>query len=283
MKKSKRIVAIALTAALAASLTACSGKQDAAAAIQAATKKMNAVKSMDAIMTMDMDISAAGESMTISTTMDMTSFSDPAKIRADISVDMGVLGSLDMTMYAEESDGNYTLYTGIDGQWESQTVTAEEFGQYDAQSSMNLYLDSADEFAFAGTEDLASGTSDKYTGLIKGESLEKVLLASGALSSIGSFGIGADTEELFSDLGDIPVTVWVDQTSGYPVRYEMNMSEVMQKIMAKAMETTGSDEAQDMSVSVITTLECSNFDNTTDFTIPAEALAAASSVPSSNK
>lgn len=275
MKKSKWGSAVALAAALVVSLTACTGgSKDASATVQAAAKKMQEVKSMDAVMTMEMDMSVAGESLAISTIMNSTSFTDPLKCWVDLSMDMGTLGNMDMTVYAEESGENYTLYTGMDGQWVVQDVTAEELGQYDAHSSMDIYLENSSNFTSAGTEELAGGTADKYTGVIKGKSIKQALQASGALNNLGALTMGADTEDLFSDLGDMPITIWVDQASGYPVRYEMDMSEIMQKLMSDAMSATSSD-SENPEISLTMSIECSNFNNATDFTIPEEARAAA--------
>ena len=137
---------------------------------------------------------------------------------------------------------------------------------------MDLYLSSGAEYAHAGTEDINGSTADKYTGIIRGDALAEVMKASGATSSMETT-MGMDLEDLYSDLGDMPITVWIDQTTGYPVRYYMDMTGVMQSMMSKAM--SGIEGGDTLTIDKVeVTMDCSNYNNATDFEIPAEALGA---------
>lgn len=277
MKLGKRTAAIALGILLAVSMTACGGTEESAGDIPTALEKINAVKSMDATMVMEMDMSVMGQSMETETTMNMSCFNDPMKLKADMTMDMGQLGSMDMSMYAAMDGDNYTVYLYDGTAWTAQTVDMSYLQQYDAQESMNLYLESAEDYTQEGTEEINGSTANKFTGVIRGDALEEVLANSGATSSLeGSTG-GMDLSDLYSDLGDLPVTVWVDQESGYPVRYAMDMTAMMQGIMEKALAASDSetDTSGMVTIDKVTmVMDCFNFDNVADFEIPAEALAA---------
>lgn len=278
MKFGKRTAALALSAALTLSLTACGGGTEKSAGdIATALEKINAVKSLEATMVMEMDMSVMGQSMETETSMNMTCFNDPMKLKADMTMDMGEIGSFTMNMYAAMDGDNYTVYVNDGSAWTSETVDVSYLQQYDAKESMNLYLESGDDYTQEGTEEINGSTANKFTGVIRGEALEEVLAASGATSSLESSVGDLDLSELYSDLGDMPVTVWVDQESGYPVRYAMDMTELMQGIMEKSMAAAGSEgDTSGMltmdKVSLV--MDCFNFDNATDFEIPAEALGA---------
>ena len=278
MKFGKRIAAFALSAALALSLAACgSGTEKSTGDIATALEKINAVKSLEATMVMEMDMSLMGQSMETETAMNMVCFNDPMKLKADMTMDMGKLGSFTMNMYAAMDGDNYTVYINDGSAWSSETVDMSYLQQYDAQESMNLYLESGDDYTLDGTEEINGSTANKFTGVIRGDALEEVLAASGATSSLESSVGDLDLSELYSDLGDMPITVWVDQESGYPVRYAMDMTELMQGIMEKSMAAAGGEE--DISGMITMdkmslVMDCFNFDNATDFEIPAEALGA---------
>ena len=278
MKFGKRTAAFALSAALALSLAACgSGTEKSTGDIATALEKINAVKSLEATMVMEMDMSLMGQSMETETAMNMVCFNDPMKLKADMTMDMGELGSFTMNMYAAMDGDNYTVYMNDGSAWTSETVDMSYLQQYDAQESMNLYLESGDDYTLEGTEEINGSTANKFTGVIRGDALEEVLASSGATSSLESSVGDLDLSELYSDLGDMPITVWVDQESGYPVRYAMDMTELMQGIMEKSMAAAGGegDISGTLTVDKVSLImDCFNFDNATDFEIPAEALGA---------
>ena len=286
MKLWKKAAVLALGGLMALSAAACGGTapEDAQASIQAALEKLNAAESMDASMAMEMDMTAMGQSVESDTVMDMTCFSNPLKLRADMTMDMGDLGSLDMEVYAQETDGEYTVYLSDGASWMASAIDLGELGQYDAQQSMNLSLESGADYAYQGAETVNGAAAHKFTGVIRGEALEEVLESSGASSSLTSSlgGLSSvDLSQIYGDLGDLPVTVWVDQESGYPVRYYMDMTGPMQALMDNILSAlAGSLGEEDAAVDLFTvdkvtiTMDCSNFNSAADFEIPAEALAA---------
>lgn len=38
---------------------------------------------------------------------------------------------------------------------------------------------------------------------------------------------------MLTDLGDLPISVWVEKESNLPVKYEMDMTAIMQSIMTR--------------------------------------------------
>lgn len=280
MQFGKRIAVLALGAALTLSMTACSStenKDDSSGDISTAMEKLNAVSSLDATMVMEMNMSVMEQPMETKTTMNMSCFNDPMKLKADMTMDMGDLGAVDMSMYAAMDGDTYNMYLYDGSSWTTQAVDMSYLQQYDAKESMNLYLESGDDYTLDGTEEINGSTANKFTGVIRGEALEEVLAASGATSNLEASVGDLDLASLYSDLGDLEITVWVDQESGYPVRYAMDMTQMMQGMMDKilAASAEGEDTSGMLTVDKVNmVMDCFNFNSAADFEIPAEALGA---------
>ncbi len=80
-----------------------------------------------------------------------------------------------------------------------------------------------------------------------------------------------------TDLGDITIDLWIDAESFYPVKYEMDMTSVMDSLI-KAMAESMADQAEGLSMSIPKmkmVMNCSNYNAAEDFTVPDEAKSAA--------
>ncbi len=275
MKLGKRMAALGLGALLTVSMAACGGgKESTEDKIKAALEKVNAVESMDATMVMEMDMSVMDQSIETDTSMEMSCFTDPMKMKADMTMSMGPLGEVSMSIYAAADDESCTVYLFDGSNWTSESTDISALEQYDAQQSIDLYLSSGTSYTHAGSEQINGVTADKYTGVIRGDAMEEVMEASGAMEGLeDSMGELMDVSELYSDLGDLPITVWIDQATGYPVRYHMDMTAVMQNMMKKALADIEDGDLMTID-KVEISMDCGNFNSVADFEIPAEALAA---------
>ena len=245
--------------------------------MEEAMKNMESVTSMEAQMVMDMDmnISANGQEQAVesTTTMDMVCFSDPLKIKMDMTMDMGDQGSVNMQVYAEPSEsGTYNVYM-FDGQsWSTQESAASALAEYDARSSMISSIGDSTQYIQEGTEQVNGANAYKYSYVLSEEEMKEQILSSGALDSVSSLGMEAD-ESMFDGLGEMTSYVWVDEATLYPVKYEMDMTAVMDTLMTNMIAALG-DQAEGVSMSIPKmkiSMICSNFNNATDFTVPDEA------------
>ncbi len=278
----KKYTAMLLALCAAMNLTACggsgggnggsggSGKDPLAAAME----NMSKVESMDAKMVMEMDMTAGDQTLETVTTIDTSLFTEPMRLKVDMTMDMSGYGDVGMEIYAEEAeDGTLVMYQYDGMDWSTQNVTTDDLVQYDVSGSMDAYIASASNFKQEGTEQVGGASAYKYTGVITGDSMQDVMMSSGALDSLGTqMNMDeAQMEELLS--GDIAVTLWIDEENLYPVQYDMDMTEVMDGLMGKILEAAGNDAAGlTMSIPKMTiSMTCGNFNSATDFTIPEEA------------
>lgn len=303
MKRKNKFLALLLASTMSFSVSACgsadsadTGKQTAedngdsskentdVDVFAAAQEKMKSEKisSLTGKMVMDMEmtISADGETQTMkaANTMDMTCFYDPTRFKMDMTVDAGESGTSNMTMYADTAeDGTCTLYISDGTNWQAQEVELTQIEQYDAASNMTGYMQDSYEFQDAGTEQIDGKNARKYTGTLKGDDLKETVMSTGALDSLNSLGMDTtQVESMFNDLGDLPINLWIDETDLVPVKYEMDMTSLMSKLMANTLEAMGS-EAEGVSMEfnkLHVVMTCSDYNSAEEFEIPEEAKAA---------
>jgi len=305
MKKRNHWLALLLTATLSVSLIGCGGKSNtpnstnqtsAQTSTQAPTtepekqidplteaeENMKSVTNMDAqfIMEMDMNMSQGEQQQAIesTTTMDITAFSDPMRLKMEMTIDAGDQGSASQSIYVDTAeDGTSTLYLYDGANWVSQQVSSSDLSDYNFLSDAEGYVDKSMGYQDAGTEQVDGKDAYKYTAVITGDELKQELLSSGALDSLSSLGLDeSQLEGMMDDLGEMTVALWIDASTLYPVKYEMDMTQPMDNLMAKVLEAMG-DQAAGLSMGyskMTMVMTFSNFNAATEFSIPEEALAS---------
>lgn len=285
MKFYKKLVSLFVIMAMIFCMVACgnsNGNEGDSTAltpeeiVKAAENNMREATSLESDMTMDMAMTSQGQTVNMKTNMNMISFAEPMKLKMDMTIDMGeqLGGTQTMQFYADETEGNMTMYMNMMGTWYKQAVPEEQLAQYDAKQNLSTYLDSSTDFTEAGTEQVNGEDATKYDGVITGSQMNEVLKASGALDDLEPMlaGTDLDASTIYEDLPDINMSIWINEEQ-YPVKYEMDMTAMMQGLMEKIM-TTSQQEQQEQQVTVDAmkiSMINKNFNNAADFEIPEEA------------
>lgn len=314
MKIWKRWTAIGVVAAAAVSLSACArGKQEnqpeelvtkapmmetgqvavsPQEAIAEAAVKLAGVQSLDAEITVDMGIKVLGQQFDAQAVMDMSTFQSPMKMKADLCLDLGILGSSKMQAYAQEKDGKYGLYVYDGTKWSRQEARAADLKKYNGQKVMNIYLDKIGEINLEAAQTLEGKTADKYSGVIHGDTLKEVFQNSGITDSMGALmsndvlkplslllqNHGDLIQEVLEGAQDIPVSLWIDRETGYPVQCSMDITDIVGDIFTQVNKKSSgkistANLLSEVSISKTNiTVKCGSFDEAEDFTVPAEAL-----------
>lgn len=281
MKRGRRAAALALGGLLALSAAACGGgREDPAAVIQSALEKLNAAESLEADVQLELGLSVVGISVEAQGDGALSYFSDPMKLKAEMEISMGALGSTTMNLYAVREGDRCATYTWDGSDWTAGRVEADELRQYDAKASMGVFLEYGENFVGTGREEINGSLADQYTGVIRGAGLKEVLDTSAVTGSMESLSGELDGDGRYDELGEVSVRVWVDRETGYPVRYNVDMTAVLQAVMEQSMEDSAGEEDMDLTgmASVdkaVMTMDCHSFNAADDFTVPEEALAAA--------
>lgn len=281
MKKwSKRFLAAVAAMAMALAAAGCgggnggdAGAADVEALLTKAQETMAGVESMATDMDMEIGMAMGEESMDMITNAKILTVNEPLKMQMDMSMDMGEMGSQNMQMFAEEKDGQFVTYSNVDGTWYAQSVTMDDLSQYNAEGNMDLYLKNISNFCKTGEEDVNGATASKIEGVLTGDAMKEAIQESGVLGSVESMGLSEeDMEAIYSS--DLPLTMWID-ADGYVVKYEMDMTTMMQAVMDQAMASAGAT-AEDGKIEISKTfirMTCKDF-NAVEVEIPAETANA---------
>lgn len=314
----KKSALILLSASMAFSMSACK-KSDAEKRISKAQKSLSKIESMNSHLIMEGAVSMSGQSLSVTSDYDITYFAQPARMRINLDIDMGGFGNQATEMYIEEVEKSYFLYsnskaniasielgaaeknaeeaepeppvTGPDA-WSVQNIPIELFNYFNGQNSINVYLENLSGITEVGAENINGIETTRYRAFIPEDKLQSTLTNAGALSTIQS-AIPTDGEDkpidVFAGLGDLPITVWLDDVNNYPVKYELDLSQhiknlieniaTAQKLVEGTLEDAPVNGAQATEVptfdKLVLTMENYDFNTAVYFEIPSDALTAA--------
>lgn len=310
MRKGKRFLALVLSAMLTLSVASCGNKAennsstkgnqgttasqsnegsttasverntDPVTVMASVQENLNVITNVEAKMVMDMDMSLSApdqvQEMKGTTTMDMVCFSDPLKIKMDMTIDMGELGSMAQMIYGEATeDGNCMMYLYDGEDWYSEEVGIADMKDYNACDNVISVINEDATYTLEGTEQVDGVNAIKYSNVIKGDDMKELLTSSGALDSISTLVDPSQIDSMLEGLGEMTEYVWIDEELMYPIKYEADMTEIINDLMVSMLEALG-DQAEGLSINfpkMKMSMTFSNFNNATDFTIPEEAKA----------
>ena len=247
MKKTKRILVFAILAAMLLSLCGCGMFRTHVAK---AAIKMSKLESLhaDVEMQIGMGISVLGQDVNADATVtggaDIQR--DPAQMYMNLTADIASLEQ-GLLLYGTERDGGFDVYYSADSgkNWIKGSVDADvdaKDTKVDGKSVFLLLSDSAASFKEYGKEKINGADTIRYNGEITSDELKMALKLANAKQALEE-GLGVELDDdVFSDIGRVPVSIWIDVKSGMIVRVEMDMSDVMQGLVPvlvdKAMEKT---------------------------------------------
>lgn len=278
--KIKGILATVITIALAGCGSSTMDTAEVEALLQQAKATMAAVESMSAEMTMEMDMSMGDEVIESTTVARIRSQQEPMKMAMDMESVMNDGTVLDqMQMYAVEEDGYLRTYMSMADVWYAETMEMNELRQYNAEENVDLYLDNITEVRSEGEEKINGTMTTKISGVIKGDAMEDALAGNGLTASADALGLtGERLDSIYDEWEGLPIDLWID-AEGYVMQYELNMTEMMQKIMDASMEAVGSElKEEDIILKIdktVITMTCNDFNAVGEILIPEEALHTA--------
>lgn len=261
--------------------TGCSGnEQGAEELIEKAQDKMSDITSVQTEMDMFVNMKLDDEEISTITTAHLLTILNPLKMKIEVSSSMDNSDDQDtiMQMYVQEEGGEISSYANVGTGWFSSKLKGEDLGQFNIYDNIIRYLASIDNVVNKGQEKIGDISTFRIDGILKGEIMEEIIKESGILSSAESVGITEEeVQKILAELNGIPITLWVDE-DGLVYQYEMDMSELMQLIMAKTMDLIGVAQPEEGNNIMIQeariSMVCSRYNEVEDFRIPEEALLA---------
>lgn len=279
MKKMTKWMALGLILMMMISLAGCGGDNGGSSTedvMKTAQEELAKVKSMNYDMSMIMNMSTNGQTVESNTTGKIAYNADPLAMEMTMNMDMAGQ-KVNMVMYAVQEGSDLVMYMSPDNgtSWAKQTMAdASELEQYNAQESMAIYLENIDSFKENGTEQINGSDAVRYDGVISNDALNEVMEASGAASQLTQYNITEEqAADMYKDLGDLPISIWIDKESSLPVKYEMDMTTMMQTIMNKLVETLG-EAAAGAEITIdkmFISMTLYDFNNVNEITLPEAA------------
>ena len=245
MKKAKRILVFAILAAMLLSLCGCGMFRTHVAK---AAIKMSKLESLhaDIEMQIGMGISLLGQDVNADAaiTGGADIQRDPERVYVNLMAEVAGFEQ-NLLFYGVGRDGGADVYSSADSgeSWTKDSIENDDSSKSskaDGKSVFLLLSDSAASFKEYGKEKVNGSDAIRYNGKITSDELRQALeLADVKQSLEESLDVELD-DDVFEDLGDVPVSIWIDVKSGMIVRIEMDMSDVMQGLVPvlvdKAME-----------------------------------------------
>lgn len=271
MKFYKKLLGFIMAMMMVFAVSACSSgeasdekAQTPEEVMKAAEAKMREVNNMESEMFMDVTMKAAEQSVTMKTNIEIVAFTDPMKMKLIETVDLGELAAAPQTLnaYIEEVDGNKTMYIDVNGTWYKQAVQPIQMTQFDTISNLVEYLNVCTQFTESGTEQINGEDATKYDAVISKDNLRETLESAWSQAGLGE---GSELSEMdFSDVDDVKASIWIN-AEGYPVKYDMDMADVMNKVMAKfADPSQTAPSIENLKI----TITAKNFNVAEEFEIP---------------
>lgn len=247
MKKAKRILVFAILAAMLLSLCGCGMFRTHVAK---AAIKMSKLESLhaDIEMQIGMGISVLGQDVNADAaiTGGADIQRDPERVYVNLMAEVAGFEQ-NLLFYGVGRDGGFDVYSSADSgdSWTKDSIENDDSSKNSKADGKSLFLllsDSAASFKEYGKEKVNGSDAIRYNGKITSDELRQALeLADVKQSLEESLDVELD-DDVFEDLGDVPVSIWIDVKSGMIVRVEMDMSDVMQGLVPvlvdKAMEKT---------------------------------------------
>ena len=247
MKKAKRILVFAILAAMLLSLCGCGMFRTHVAKAAIKMSKLDSLHA-DIEMQIGMGISVLGQDVNADAaiTGGADIQRDPERVYVNLMAEVAGFEQ-NLLFYGVGRDGGADVYSSADSgdSWTKDSIENDDSSKSskaDGKSVFLLLSDSAASFKEYGKEKVNGSDAIRYNGKITSDELKQALeLADVKQSLEESLDVELD-DDIFEDLGDVPVSIWIDVKSGMIVRVEMDMSDVMQGLVPvlvdKAMEKT---------------------------------------------
>lgn len=273
----RRTALFVLAALMLTIFTGCAG-MSVEQIVEKALESNNAIKNVEADISMDFVINSKGEDTAINMSGAAIIHEDPITMKMTMELTMpGLDAPVKTETYGVTEGEHFVNYTCMNlpgmeqGQWVKQSLPFGDLGQLkqaDAKANMELYLSSAKSFKLEGDETVNGVTCAKLSGMLTGDAMKKAVMNSSAVDSLAQGGVDSS---LFDGLGDLPMTIWVDKQSYMPVRYTMDMTQLMDTMMKKMSQSSGDD----LSVKTcVMSMTYKNINNAPGVVLPSEAANA---------
>ncbi len=238
--------------------------------------KWYGLDSYDMDLSMNMKMAMVPETVDISMDGQATVFQNPMKMKMVMDTTIpGMDQNMQITQYMVEENEIITIYQQLEGQWYKTVIddpAMSQMMQMDPRENMELFMDNLIQAEIVGEEKVGERDTYKIDLLASSEIFGQVL------GDLTDENLGLSSEmfgnDLFSKIGDMKYTVWIDKDTLETVKCYMDLTDNMRNL-GSAM--TENQDAPEELKQIFANMEMSmeyfvlNHNNAQDFKVPDEA------------
>lgn len=244
--------------------------------LAAASEKLERADSLSYTMVTDMRLSAEGWSRETTITDRVSVSSGPVAVYYE-----SVTAASDIEQPSEYracvvSEGErHCAYVNRDGLWTRRDLDGEEeLSSYDLRSNIGLWTSGASSVTWAGSELIDGHRATRYDCVVGPEGVDAIMAGSGAYMALPVLGLSQERAmQVLSGLGELTYSVWIDNRRCLPLRYDIDMTDIMDQFLQNILPYALTDVAVTVD-SLTVSLNLSDFGAVPPMELPAEALNA---------
>lgn len=238
--------------------------------------KWYGIDSYNMDLSMNMKMSMGSETVDISMAGQATVFQNPMKMKMVLDTTIpGMDQNMQITQYMVEEDQIITIYQQLEDQWYKTVVddpAMSQMMQMDPRENMELFMDNLIQAEIVSEEKVGERDTYKIDLLASSEIFDQLL------EDMTNESLGLNSEmlgkDLFSKIGDMKYTVWIDKDTLETVKCYMDLTDNMRNLgNAMAEDQDAPEELKEVFSNMEMSMEYTilNHNNALDFTVPDEA------------
>lgn len=241
--------------------------------------KWYGLKSYDMDMLMNMKFSVGDEALDMSMTGKGTVFQNPMKMKMVMETTIpGMAQKMTIEQYAEQNEQKMAVYQKIENNWQKITFNDPDMMEMmymDPKDNLKLFMDHLISAEIIGEEKISGKDVLKIKLVASGDIFNQIFQdTAGDMLGLGN---GMINRDVFSQIGDMVYTIWVDKATLDTLKCQMDLSENMRNLgKALGEEPDMPSEIKDVFANAEIFMEYTilNPDSAQDFVIPEEAINA---------
>lgn len=226
---------------------------------------------VDADLTLDMNmiISFGGQNMSMPISILLKTALDeqtePLCLQGQMDLDMSSMGASQTKSYLfyfEKEDNVFAAYSSEDNgaSWKVTKSEAKAAQKIDIANVASLIATNIKEFENTGTELVDGVEAQVYSGKLDTGFLQQAMEKAGAADSLDKVTDELGIEGGLSALGDIGFAMYIDANTHLPLKFTMDMSDLLKNVVGAVLKTAmGMDDMDGYEMDVEITsalLEC---------------------------
>ena len=209
--------------------------------VAAAYAKLEEAQSYACQMQLVMGMTMAQEQANMEANCQMQVINDPLKLKMEMLATVEAAGeaqTISLPVYALEEDGMLKLYMNLEGEWLSMEMPMEEFdsAQFQGINAAEFTQGLSGFQRIGGKAIIGARTALRYSARLNWEDMSQLMGEMDFSSMLGADANGMAwifdlMESLYQDMGVSKVMLYIDEETGLPLRYEVDLTDALQQMM----------------------------------------------------